>query len=90
MLIAFVAIDIDNYFLIEYKSMEYELVNVLTRNILLEETLIIYGAIGLITFISYFLTIISKRTNIVGIIKYLDRILHRIEDQDDSHFQILY
>lgn len=78
MLIAFVAIDIDNYFLIEYKSMEYELVNVLTRNILLEETLIIYGAIGLITFISYFLTIISKRTNIVGKIGYIINIILQI------------
>lgn len=78
MFIAFVAFDLDGYYLIKQRDIRYELVDCLNRRFFVKEILSFYGSIGLITFISYFLTITSKRTNIIAKIGYITNIIIQV------------
>ncbi len=78
MLISFLLFEIDGYYLLEYRGLEYELTNCLTRRVFHLEVLIAFGAIGCITFISYILTIISKKTTIVAKLGYIVNIIIEI------------
>lgn len=78
MLIAFIAFDLKGYYLIEQRVIKYELIDCLTRRFFAKEILMFYGSIGIITFISYFLTIISKKTNIIAKIGYIINIILQI------------
>ncbi len=78
MLISFLAFDIDRYYLIEQRVIPYELVECILQRFFIKEVLIIYGSIGIITLIAFFLTIISKRTNIIAKIGYIINIILQI------------